>query len=172
MWGEEYHASIWQVCDRFHGGPTMKRLADFAAVACGRNWPISTFGLLNCCCAKRPSHPIPRVAKACCNRFGGIAYFQAIGGRQCDDATSSKLLSFRRQRGRSRRGAQQPGKTYRIGWLQPSPVPDQWLNGFRQGLQEFNYIEGKNIAIEYRWGASNFDNLSATAAELVTKIST
>jgi putative tryptophan/tyrosine transport system substrate-binding protein len=63
--------------------------------------------------------------------------------------------------------AQQPGKTYRIGWLQPSPLPDQWLNGFRHGLQEFNYIDGKNMVIEYRWGGGNVDYLSATAAEMV-----
>jgi hypothetical protein len=34
--------------------------------------------------------------------------------------------------------AQQPSKTYRIGWLQPGPIPDPWVKGFRQGLQEFN----------------------------------
>ena len=33
--------------------------------------------------------------------------------------------------------AQQSGKAYRIGWLQPAPTPDTWLKGFRQGLQEF-----------------------------------
>jgi putative tryptophan/tyrosine transport system substrate-binding protein len=40
--------------------------------------------------------------------------------------------------------AQQVGKIYHIGWLQPGPIPDPWLKGFRQGLQEFNYVEGKN----------------------------
>jgi putative tryptophan/tyrosine transport system substrate-binding protein len=41
--------------------------------------------------------------------------------------------------------AQQSGKAYRIGWLQAAPIPDIWLKGFRQGLQEFNYVEGKNL---------------------------
>jgi putative ABC transport system substrate-binding protein len=63
--------------------------------------------------------------------------------------------------------AQQPGKIYHVGWLQPSPVTDQWLNGFRQGLREFNYIEGSNLVVEYRWGGSNSDYLFATAVELV-----
>jgi putative ABC transport system substrate-binding protein len=63
--------------------------------------------------------------------------------------------------------AQQAGKTHRIGWLQPGPIPDQWVKGFRQGLQEFNYIEGKNLIIDYRWGDGSFDQLSAMAKELV-----
>jgi putative tryptophan/tyrosine transport system substrate-binding protein len=63
--------------------------------------------------------------------------------------------------------AQQPAKRYLIGWLQPVPIPDAWLNGFRQGLREFNYVEGKDLIVEYRWGDGNFDRLPAIAAELV-----
>jgi putative tryptophan/tyrosine transport system substrate-binding protein len=48
--------------------------------------------------------------------------------------------------------AQQATKMYRIGWLQPGPLPDSWIKGFRQGLQDFNYAEGKNLIIDYRWG--------------------
>ena len=62
---------------------------------------------------------------------------------------------------------QQVGKTYRIGWLQPSPVPDPWLKGFRQGLQDFNYVEGKNLIVDYRWGDGNSDRLPEMAGELI-----
>src|SRR6266516_6815801 len=61
----------------------------------------------------------------------------------------------------------QSGKMPRIGWLHPVPIPNAWLKGFRQGLLEFGYTEGKNVIVEYRWGDGNFDRLPAMAAELV-----
>jgi ABC-type uncharacterized transport system substrate-binding protein len=63
--------------------------------------------------------------------------------------------------------AQQSGRAYRIGWLQPAPIPDAWSKAFKQGLQEFNYVEGKNLIIEYRWGDGNFNRLPEMALELV-----
>ena len=44
--------------------------------------------------------------------------------------------------------AQQTSKTYRIGWLHPVPLPSEWMEGFRQGLREFGYVEGKDPVIE------------------------
>ncbi len=65
--------------------------------------------------------------------------------------------------------AQQPKKLPRIGFLgatSPS-VESTRLEGFRQGLRELGYLEGKNIVIEWRWAEGKFDRLPDLAAELV-----
>ncbi len=63
--------------------------------------------------------------------------------------------------------AQAPsGKVYRVGWLHPLPIPSDWQEGFRQGLQELGYVEGQNLVIERQWGGG-LDQLPAKAAHLV-----
>src|SRR5262245_17868677 len=65
--------------------------------------------------------------------------------------------------------AQQPGKVPRIGFLMgtsPSTISDR-IEAFRQGLRELGYVEGKNIAIEYRYSEGKLDRLRELAAELV-----
>src|SRR5437867_5935371 len=64
--------------------------------------------------------------------------------------------------------AQQPKKVPRIGFLLASSAGvDSRVEAFRQGLRELGYVEGKNIAIEWRYAEGKQDRVPALAAELV-----
>ena len=65
---------------------------------------------------------------------------------------------------------QQAGKVYRVGVLSPfssSFGPGPSFEVFRQTLRELGYVEGRNIALEYRWADGMYDRLPGLTAELV-----
>src|SRR5947208_86363 len=66
--------------------------------------------------------------------------------------------------------AQQPAMPV-VGYLgTPSPGSHETqLTGFRRGLKEAGYVEGQNVAIEYRWAEGQNNRLPALAAELVQR---
>ena len=58
-----------------------------------------------------------------------------------------------------------------IGWLGVTSreAGMSYVAPFRDGLREAGYIEGQNVAIEYRWAEDHQDRLPALAAELPTR---
>jgi ABC-type uncharacterized transport system substrate-binding protein len=66
--------------------------------------------------------------------------------------------------------AQQPAMPV-IGFLSPgSPEADTGrMNGVRRGLAEIGYVEGQNVAIEYRGAQNQYDHLPALAGDLVSR---
>jgi putative tryptophan/tyrosine transport system substrate-binding protein len=64
--------------------------------------------------------------------------------------------------------AQQPPQIPRVGWIWPGAAagnPTE-LAGFRQGLRELGYVEGRNIVVEYRFGEHSAERLPGLAADL------
>src|SRR5271168_3813627 len=67
--------------------------------------------------------------------------------------------------------AQQPAVPV-IGYLSAQSAELEFKNftvPFLQGLREAGYVEGQNVAIEYRWAENQNDRLSALAADLVRR---
>jgi ABC-type uncharacterized transport system substrate-binding protein len=67
--------------------------------------------------------------------------------------------------------AQQPERMRRIGVLlsmvESDPRGPEYITAFAQGLAEVGWIVGRNVRIEYRWGAGDLDRFRRYATELV-----
>jgi putative tryptophan/tyrosine transport system substrate-binding protein len=64
--------------------------------------------------------------------------------------------------------AQQPGMPV-VGFLNTSSPDAYRLRAFHQGLKEAGFVEGENVAVEYRWADDQIDRLPALAAALVRR---
>jgi putative tryptophan/tyrosine transport system substrate-binding protein len=56
-----------------------------------------------------------------------------------------------------------------VGFLQPGTPDEQRITAFRKGLSEAGFIEGQNVAIEYRWARDDYSRLPELAADLVQR---
>src|SRR5438034_9544841 len=63
--------------------------------------------------------------------------------------------------------AQQTAKIARIGWLGDRPAAGPRLEAFFQGLRDLDYVEGRNLVIEYRYAEGQPERYPALAAERV-----
>lgn len=64
--------------------------------------------------------------------------------------------------------AQQTGKLYRLGYLtNASEIREDSEETFRNALRELGYVEGRNLAIEWRFSKGQLDRLPDFASELV-----
>ena len=66
--------------------------------------------------------------------------------------------------------AQQPAMPV-VGFLRSTSLSDstQLVTAFRQGLKEAGFVEGQNVAIEYRWAEGQYDRLRALVGDLVDR---
>src|SRR5262249_5632662 len=55
-----------------------------------------------------------------------------------------------------------------VGGTSPDTFADR-VRAFRQGIKDTGYVEGENVAIEYRWAEGQFERLPELAAELVRR---
>jgi putative ABC transport system substrate-binding protein len=63
--------------------------------------------------------------------------------------------------------AQPPKGPPRIGWISTEPEPDPFLAGFREGLRQKGYVEGRNVVLELRYAPGRPDALRLAVTELI-----
>jgi putative tryptophan/tyrosine transport system substrate-binding protein len=62
--------------------------------------------------------------------------------------------------------AQPAGKVHRIGWISTEAQPDPFVDGFREGLRQYGYIDGQNLFLDLRYARGDLDALRAAVVEL------
>lgn len=62
--------------------------------------------------------------------------------------------------------SQQPTRLHRIFWVSTETQPDPFVDGFREGLRQRGYVEGRNFVLELRYAPGNPDALRPVIAEL------
>jgi putative ABC transport system substrate-binding protein len=61
----------------------------------------------------------------------------------------------------------QARKVYRVGFVRAGQPPASYVEGFRQGLRELGYVDGRNVIVEFRATDGSFDQLPQLVEELV-----
>jgi putative tryptophan/tyrosine transport system substrate-binding protein len=56
-----------------------------------------------------------------------------------------------------------------VGWLSSGAPQANFVAAFQEGLRQAGYVEGRNVAVEYRWAEGRYDRLPDLAAELVRR---
>src|SRR5215831_7679368 len=62
--------------------------------------------------------------------------------------------------------AQQPAKVVRLGYLAPARLPNL-IEALQAGLRDLGYVEGQNLAIEYRFALGQTKSYDELAQELI-----
>jgi putative tryptophan/tyrosine transport system substrate-binding protein len=62
--------------------------------------------------------------------------------------------------------AQPAGKVHRIAWISTEAQPDPFVDGFREGLRQYGYIDGQNLFLDLRYARGDLDALRAAVVEL------